>query len=323
MKTIINFLATLFLLGCHTVTGTDAVTTIENIGGTDQFGGPGWVLPKVEAPNLEYHLYQSSVARSDVSYQVFVPDEYAAHPGQTYPVLYWLHGSGGGNNALAWQSTYFGDAIRSGKIPAMLIVFPNGLSSGMWVDSKDGRTPIETMVIKELIPEIDARFRTITSRNGRMVEGFSMGGYGAARFGFKYPELFRAISILGGGPLQKDFSVTPRASEQTRDLILDRIYGGSYDYFIEQSPWNLAGQHDLALRSNTLIRQVVGDADETLPANQELDARLTDLQIPHSLTVLPGVEHAPTDVLTILGDSNSNWTFYRAVWGVEKDSRFK
>ena len=52
--------------------------------------------------------------------------------------------------------------------------------------------------MKDLIPHIDATYRTIADRGSRWVEGFSMGGFGAAHLGFKYPEIFGAVSIMSG-----------------------------------------------------------------------------------------------------------------------------
>lgn len=74
----------------------------------------------------------------------------------------------------------YGEAMRTGKIPLMIMVFPNGLPMGMWCDWKDGAVKLETMFIEELIPHIDRSFRTQAKREGRVIEGFSMGGYGAA-----------------------------------------------------------------------------------------------------------------------------------------------
>jgi enterochelin esterase-like enzyme len=49
---------------------------------------------------------------------------------------------------------------------------------------------MEAIVVRELLPEVDTAFGTIAAREGRILEGFSMGGYGAARLGFKHPERF-------------------------------------------------------------------------------------------------------------------------------------
>src|SRR5439155_2864928 len=139
---------------------------------------------------------QSSAAGANVSYFIYTPEAYDTAKEQRFPVLYWLHGSGGGLAGVPRLVSHFDGAIRAGKIPPMLVVLPNGLASSMWCDSKDGKVPMETIVLKELLPVIDATYRTIATREGRILEGFSMGGYGAAHLGFKHPELFATISIL-------------------------------------------------------------------------------------------------------------------------------
>jgi len=48
-----------------------------------------------------------------------------------FPVLYWLHGSGGGTGGILPLSAHFDRAIRMGKIPPMLVVFANGLASSL------------------------------------------------------------------------------------------------------------------------------------------------------------------------------------------------
>ena len=57
----------------------------------------------------------------------------------------------------------------------------------------------------ELIPQIDKSMRTIATREGRILEGFSMGGYGAARIGFKHPELFCGISAVNFMSISKNW----------------------------------------------------------------------------------------------------------------------
>ena len=196
----------------------------------------------------------------------------------------------------------------------MLVVFPNGLPQGMWCDSKDGTTPVETIVMKELLPHIDASFRTIATREGRLVEGFSMGGYGAARLGFKYPEVFGAVSILAGGPLDLELC-GPRAAARPRERerLLKAVYGGDMAYFRTNSPWMLAEQNAAAIRNKTRVRLATGERDSTFDLNRRLSEHLKQLNIPHTFKGLPGVDHNPMALLNALGESN--WEFYRAVFG--------
>lgn len=279
---------------------------------------PEWVLPEVRVPRVQRHLFQSRAAGAEVSYFTYTPAAYDSETERRFPVLYWLHGSGGGVSGVPQVARHFDTAIRAGKIPPMIVVFPNGLPNGMWCDSIDGTTPMETIVIKELLPRIDATLRSIAAREGRMIEGFSMGGYGAARLGLKHPALFAAVSMLGAGPLQLDFSITPRASAAGRDRILNAVYGGDYEHFKALSPWRIAEQNAAALREGMLIRQVVGDRDETLPANRDFHAHLEQLNIPHNYTELPGIPHNPMAVLNTLGEGN--WEFYRKAFAGETGS---
>jgi putative tributyrin esterase len=53
-------------------------------------------------------------------------------------------------------------------------------------------------MINDLIPHVDATYRTIAAREGRAINGLSMGGYGALMLGLKHPEMFCAIGSHSG-----------------------------------------------------------------------------------------------------------------------------
>jgi poly(3-hydroxybutyrate) depolymerase len=193
------------------------------------------------------------------------------------------------------------------------VVFVNGLVEGMYVDWKDGTAPLETVIVKDLVPHIDAIYRTIASREGRLLDGFSMGGYGAARLGFKFPEMFRAASIVGAGPMQAELIQAPRAGRQRASELLGKVYGGDQAYFRSVSPRTLAEQNADTITKGSLVRMVIGNKDETFENNRLFHEHLDALKIPHTWTVLPGVAHDPMGVLRAMGDDN--WAFYRAAFG--------
>jgi enterochelin esterase-like enzyme len=268
-----------------------------------------WVLPETGAPRMQRVLFDSKTAGEQVSCYVFTPKSHDTEKERRFPVLYWLHGSGGSSPGAAAQvAQRYGEAMQAGKIPPMIMVFPNGLPMGMWCDWKDGLVKLETMFIEELIPHIDHSFRTLAKREGRIIEGFSMGGYGAARLGFKHPQLFAGVSLLGAGPLQPDFNEAPRAGPRGRDQVLGTVYGGDMAYYRAQSPWQIVAQNAEKLRSGLLIRQIIGDRDETLGFNREFKQHLDALKIPHTYRQLPDIPHNPNLVLNALGEDN--WPFY-------------
>jgi enterochelin esterase-like enzyme len=54
----------------------------------------------------------------------------------------------------------------------------------------------EDFMVQELVPYIDANFRTLPTRDSRGIAGHFMGGYGAIRFGMKYPQVFGTVYAM-------------------------------------------------------------------------------------------------------------------------------
>jgi poly(3-hydroxybutyrate) depolymerase len=277
-----------------------------------------WVTAEIPAPRVSFRTFDSATAKTKVSYHIYTPAAYDQDAQRRFPVVYWLHGSGGGLPGIPRVSALFDAAIAAGKTPPCLVVFVNGLAEGMYVDWKDGSAPIETIIIKELIPHIDTTYRTIASREGRLLDGYSMGGYGSARLGFKYTELFSALSIMGGGPLQAELIQAPRAGRLRAAELLQKVYGGDQEYFRSVSPRRLAKENAEAISKGSLIRMVCGDQDETFSNNRAFHEHLEKLAIPHTWTVLEGVDHNPMKTLEALGDSN--WQFYRQAFDQAKNA---
>jgi hypothetical protein len=92
----------------------------------------------------------------------------------------------------------FDSAIAAGVIDQFILVcvdMTTPLGSSWYVNS-----PVtgnwEDFMIQELVPYIDANFRTLPNRNSRGIAGDFMGGYGAIRFGMKYPDVFGSVYAL-------------------------------------------------------------------------------------------------------------------------------
>lgn len=272
-----------------------------------------WTTTQVTAPRLQYRTFASAAAGAPVSYHIYTPPAYDAEATRRFPVLYWLHGSGSATTGIAPMTNWFSSAMAQGLMPPMIVVFPNGMPFGMYCDAADGSTPIETVIISELIPRVDADFRTIAARNGRILEGFSMGGYGAARLGIKHSQLFSAISILAAGPMQLDFPNAPvdaPVPPARRTEIFADVWNNDPALVVAANPWTLAAVNAPALLSSPLrIRIAIGGEDSTLPPNIDFHDRLTGLGVAHTFNVYPGIGHATIPLLTAIGPTN--WSFYR------------
>jgi enterochelin esterase-like enzyme len=270
-----------------------------------------WVDPVTDAPSgTTYHLYDTAVRGkgSKGSYLIDLPPSYATQSARRYPVVYWLHGGFGNAREGAWAAAHLDRGMQSGLVPETIIVLPQALPVGWYVNSKDGRRPVEDVIIKDLIPHIDATYRTIARRESRGVEGMSMGGYGALHLGMKYPALFGVIS-----------SVAPAILQDLKDEPKERTFDTFFDdeaYFDANGPWALARTNADALRQGSVIRLLAGDQDARLrPAITAFHELLTQLAIPHQVSEVKGAGHVYKDIVGGLEDEG--FAFWRRAFRVE------
>ena len=151
---------------------------------------------------IQHKTFRSQSMGIDVGYCIYLPPSYekSERAGKRYPVVYYLHGGRPGSELKSvGLSTFIEKAIRSNRIPPMIYVFINGgpMSHYDYPQIENGQG--ESVFIEELIPHVDSTYRTIASRKGRGIEGFSQGGRGATRIMFRHPELFCSAAPGGGG----------------------------------------------------------------------------------------------------------------------------
>lgn len=262
---------------------------------------PSWLMPPVSGPNLHYKTFDSKAAGTKVSYLLYLPPGYETSGRRRYPVVYWLHGIGGSQQGVPEMTGRMTQAIEAGRAPAMIFVFVNGMIRSSYVDSADGKTPVETVSITELIPHVDATYRTIATRAGRMIEGFSMGGAGAAKWGFKHPELFGSISIIDGA-LPTSAEPDARKMESMRT-----VYGGDVARYQASNPVVLAQKNADKVRGRTAIRIVTRTAG-LAGANEKFHELLDQLGLEHEFYKIPDAPHSPNPLYAGLGERN--WPFY-------------
>ncbi len=260
-----------------------------------------WVDPvKNEPAGTHYQTFPSKFAAAsalpsnEVSYLIYLPPGYQTDTSKRYPVVYWLHGLGGNQRAGATFLEQMIPVVAAGKIPEMIVVLVNGMKDSFYVDSPHGLWPIESVIIKELIPHIDATYRTLARRESRAIEGYSMGSFGAAHLAFKFPELFGIVGVNAGA------LITPRAAVQP--AVYQKMFGADDAYVQANDPFVLLRKNADAIRGKTLIRVAVGGDDSLLPNNKRLHDLLTELNIEHSWEVVPGVAHNPPLFYRTLGE---------------------
>ncbi len=150
---------------------------------------------------VEQHTYASQTTGGEETYRIYLPPCYdyadqtdAGQADQRYPVLYLLHGwpydDAHWDNLGADEAANVG--IQAGVLPAFIIVMPKG-NEASYIGTSGGGRSFEGQVVNDLIPHVDATYRTLAEREGRAIGGVSRGGVWALEIGFLHSGLFAAV----------------------------------------------------------------------------------------------------------------------------------
>lgn len=182
----------------------------------------------VSAGEIRRESIPSRYLDQDLNFLVYVPDGYDAGT-DNYPVLYLLHGFGDNERAWVDKGSIQAKAdrlIASSAIPPALIVMP-GCPRCWWADG--AREKAETAFWSELVPTVARLYRTIETREGRVIAGLSAGGYGAIHLSLKYSDRFAAAAAFSPAI----YSETPPAASAAR--VYSPFFGA--DGKFSQAAW--------------------------------------------------------------------------------------
>lgn len=308
MKSTVSFFAALLCASAiHAQSGPQGGDASRRDSLAMPTGKTDWVDPIRATPvNTRYVIYPTAQRgeNTEGSCMVYLPAGYDDDADRRYPVIYYLHGGSGNQREGRWLIERIDTAIASGNMEPVIVVCPQALPIGWYInantsDPKVISGPIEDVLIGDLIPYIDSRFRTVASREGRGIEGFSMGGRGALMLAFKHPDLFGAASSVAGALVDWDEEPLQRALECTFGDT-DNPY--SQIYFEAWHPRTFACLNARRIIGDGLkIRMFVGDRDRLFEENghritERFHELLNALQIPHTLRIVPGADHNPEEI---------------------------
>lgn len=140
---------------------------------------------------------------------VYTPPGYDQNSDHRYPVLYLQHGWG--ENEYGWGNQGYAalimdNLIAENKGKPFIIVMTYGMTN----DTKMGGMrsfsiePFETVLVKELIPYVDANFRTLSDQPHRAMAGLSMGGMETKMITLRNLDKFSHIGLFSGGTISMD-----------------------------------------------------------------------------------------------------------------------
>ena len=233
-------------------------------------------VPENGKIRVEESVFHSASLGRDMHYLVLLPRDYSGT--RRFPVLYLLHGLYG--DYKNWDTRTHLEQVAAAY--PWLIVTPDAGDSWYTNSATKPADKFEDYIAKDLISEIDRKYRTIAEKRARAVAGLSMGGYGAIKLGFKYPNLFAFAGSLSGA-----FNAAQNLDDlrpEFRAKLLE-VFGNS------GSATRTENDVFLLLKNspdNPYFYVACGTSDFFLDTNRALAARLSTQKIPYEYHETPG-----------------------------------
>jgi enterochelin esterase-like enzyme len=184
-------------------------------------------LKNVPHGEIRQVLFYSKSANTNLRCFVYTPPDYENNSSKRYPVLYLQHG--GGEDETGWGAQghaglVLDNLIAEGKANPFIIVMASSYVPGAIMGTRAPApaaargaagtnapprgggfsfnfTAFEHVLLDELIPYVDANFRTLSDQPHRAMAGLSMGGMQTHNITLAHLDMFSHIGIFSGGSI--------------------------------------------------------------------------------------------------------------------------
>jgi enterochelin esterase-like enzyme len=160
---------------------------------------------------------------------VYTPPGYEQDLSQRYPVLYLQHGWG--ENEFSWgvqgrASLIMDNLIAENRVKPFIIVMTYGMTNEIRFGGLRSFDigPFQTVLVEELIPYVDATFRTLPDQPNRAMAGLSMGGMETKLICLKNLDKFSHIGLFSGGSIRVD-DISDMAAFKEKNKLVFVSYG--------------------------------------------------------------------------------------------------
>jgi enterochelin esterase-like enzyme len=210
-----------------------------------------WEVQTVPKGTIHVEFFDSVLQQRERSYYVYTPPGYENKRGTGLPVLVLLPGTPG--TEADWITAglvnrIFDNLIAQRKVSPVLVLMPRAdvlLKRGTRADNL---REFEPLLVREVLPHFESRYRTKGKPELRAIAGYSLGGELALTVGLRHPDLFRTVGSFGGSVFERDFEdrfgkawAEPKAISSRYRLI-----------------WVGCGSGDLLLPGNRRFSEVLG-----------------------------------------------------------------
>ncbi len=241
----------------------------------------------------ECSVIKSEILARPIRYCAFLPPGFDHDRSRRYPVLYFLHGLGDNEQSLLDSGGWdiISDLRSRGKIGDFVILAPSA-GRTFYINSENGKLRYEDFFIQEFMPQMEKKYRAEGTRATRGITGISMGGYGALRLAFKYPDKFAAVSAQMPALITNLPKNIGASAPGSPEALMGDVFGSPLNraYFDRNNVFYFARVDNAASLRRMKIYFDVGDNDDYgfEQGAQELDKLLTSRGVPHEFHIYPG-----------------------------------
>ena len=243
-----------------------------------------WTLKDLPA-SLRHASFKSPSMGIKVGYYVYLPKEYDSlkSKDRKFPVVYHLHGGRPGLEKKSISLSAFVDqAMTGGQIQPTIYVFPNGGPMSWYNYPQKENGMGEDVFVKELIPHVDATYRTHGTRTQRGLQGFSQGGRGTTRIMFKYPGHFGSTAP-GGSGYEPEERIRDNDGEESSNVRFAKGYDA----------WTLAKKYSTRKNAPLLKPMIwVGTKGFNYEYNLKFMKYLDKLGVPYEKLIVADAPHS-------------------------------
>ncbi len=250
-----------------------------------------------ERYNADRSFYSAKLGEQ-IYYSFYLPNGSGESYGESYGVVFLLHGWGCDNNSWGPDELDIASIVEpleeSGEIDEFIYVIPQGFNT-YYCNYYDNSYYYMDMLIEEFIPFIDGYLPTTATASERAVAGFSMGGFGALTLAAQHPDHFAAA--VGLSPSLNSDDQYTTLSQDGWDLQWGTIFGGSgsygssrlTSYYLSQSPLHIFADNPASTFDGVGFFIDCGDDEERLyEGNSELHTIMRDSGVEHEYRVRNG-----------------------------------
>lgn len=211
-----------------------------------------FALKDVPHGQVQKVLFPSKSTNTSRTAFVYTPPGYTTDKAKRFPVLYLQHGYG--ENEFGWSNQGFAhlimdNLIASGQANPFIIVMTYGMTNDIQFGGLRNFDikPFQTVLIDELIPYVDANYRTLSDPSNRAMAGLSMGGMETRMITLANSDVFSQVGLFSGGSISmEDLEQNPEFKKNVKLLFVS--YGSRELENPRRGPWGDPKENTAAVK---------------------------------------------------------------------------